>query len=87
MQTPVDIQVSEGIVQITLNRPERRNALSFEMAHTVSETLDELDARSDLQVAIITGAGGCFQLGDGHQGLRREWSATLAAGAWRARSG
>ena len=63
MQTPVDIQVSEGIVQITLNRPERRNALSFEMAHTVSETLDELDARSDLQVAIITGAGGCFSSG------------------------
>lgn len=86
MQTPVDIQVSEGIVQITLNRPERRNALSFEMAHTVSETLDELDARSDLQVAIITGAGGCFSSGMDIKDFA-EWSATLAAGAWRARSG
>ena len=63
MQSPVDIHVSEGIVQITLNRPERRNALSFEMAQVVSQTLDELDARSDLQVAIITGAGGCFSSG------------------------
>jgi enoyl-CoA hydratase len=49
-----------GVIIITLNRPECRNAVNRAVTLAVAAALDELDGRSDLQVAIITGAGGNF---------------------------
>lgn len=48
---------------ITLNRPEARNAANRAMALAVAAALDELDARDDLSVGVLTGAGGTFCAG------------------------
>ena len=56
------ILVSEtgGIRTLTLNRPERRNALTPEMQTELIVALDDAAASSSTRVVILTGAGECF---------------------------
>ncbi|MER6173992.1 crotonase/enoyl-CoA hydratase family protein [Streptosporangium sp. NPDC001681] len=51
---------ADGVATITLNRPEVRNAVDAAMAQALAEIVDHLNERSDLRVAILTGAGGSF---------------------------
>lgn len=54
---------SEGAVAIiTLNRPDKRNAISFQLVEELMAALDELE-RSPAQVIILTGAGKAFCAG------------------------
>jgi methylglutaconyl-CoA hydratase len=53
---------SEGIATVTLNRPEKRNAISFELVEEMQCALAAMD-KSDAQVVIITGAGKAFSAG------------------------
>ena len=55
--------VSDGVAVITINRPEARNAVNGEVARGIAEAVDELDASKDVQVLILTGAGGTFSAG------------------------
>lgn len=48
---------------VTMNRPERRNALSPEMMRGMGEAWDEANADPDVRVVILTGAGGAFCAG------------------------
>jgi enoyl-CoA hydratase len=48
---------------ITLDRPERRNAVDLPMAHAVAEALDRLDGDASLRVGVLAGAGGTFCAG------------------------
>jgi methylglutaconyl-CoA hydratase len=50
------------ISTLTLNRPERRNAISFELIAEFRQALDEVE-RSPAQVLIVTGAGKAFSAG------------------------
>jgi enoyl-CoA hydratase len=45
---------------VTLNRPEKRNALSSEMLVRMYDAWVEIDRNPDIRVAIVTGAGGNF---------------------------
>jgi 1,4-dihydroxy-2-naphthoyl-CoA synthase len=48
---------AEGIVVITLKRPEQRNAISIMMRQKISHCLEELRANSRIGGVIFTGAG------------------------------
>src|SRR4051794_31836120 len=48
---------------ITLNRPDKRNAVSFELVADLMAALDHADRSSATQVVIITGAGKAFCAG------------------------
>lgn len=48
------------VLVMTINRPQARNAMDFETASAIAAALDDFDARKDLSVAILTGAGGTF---------------------------
>jgi len=52
-----------GILIITINRPEARNAVNGDVARGIAAALDQLDADNDLRVGIVTGAGGYFSAG------------------------
>jgi 2-(1,2-epoxy-1,2-dihydrophenyl)acetyl-CoA isomerase len=51
---------ADGIVTVTLNRPEKRNAVSSTMWDELRETFDEVGHSSDDRVMVVTGAGGAF---------------------------
>ncbi|SOD72091.1 enoyl-CoA hydratase [Jatrophihabitans sp. GAS493] len=57
------VEHRDGIAIITINRPESRNAVNRAVSDAATAAIDELDARSDLVVGIITGAGGFFSAG------------------------
>lgn len=48
-----------GVATITLNRPEKRNAISFELIEDLVRALEEV-AKSDAIVLVLTGAGKAF---------------------------
>src|SRR6201991_4351696 len=52
--------VEEKIATITLNRPERMNALSRNLEAELHRAFDEADASSEVKVIILTGAGRAF---------------------------
>jgi methylglutaconyl-CoA hydratase len=51
-----------GVATITLNRPEKRNALSFQLLNELMAALDEIE-RSDALAVMLTGAGKAFCAG------------------------
>jgi len=53
----------EGVLLITLNRPEARNAVNSDLANGVAAALDELDGDRELTLGILTGAGKGFSAG------------------------
>ena len=57
------VEKDEGIVTLTLNRPQVMNAFSFELRTTVTKTFEDLKRDSDVRVVIITGAGRGFSSG------------------------
>ncbi|MGI8330022.1 crotonase/enoyl-CoA hydratase family protein [Actinomadura scrupuli] len=52
-----------GVLVITINRPEAKNAVNAAVAEGIAAALEELDSRKDLAVGILTGAGGTFCAG------------------------
>ncbi|WOJ94538.1 crotonase/enoyl-CoA hydratase family protein [Congregibacter variabilis] len=50
----------DGVLVITLNRPEAKNAANRALALGVAAAIDELESDDSLRVAILTGAGGTF---------------------------
>jgi enoyl-CoA hydratase len=59
----VVVTAEQGVMIITIDRPHAKNAVTLAVAEGVAAALDELDARDDLAVGIITGAGGTFCAG------------------------
>jgi methylglutaconyl-CoA hydratase len=58
----VELVYDAGTVKITLNRPEKRNALSFQLLEDLLNAFEEIE-RSSAQVVILTGAGKAFCAG------------------------
>jgi len=54
---------AQYIRQITLNNPDRRNALSNAMRGALIESLQEADGNDTVRVTIVRGAGTCFSSG------------------------
>ena len=63
MTDAVVTDVADGIAVITIDRPEARNAVNGEVARGIGAAIEELDARSDVRVLVLTGAGGSFCAG------------------------
>lgn len=62
--TPVIIESREGaVVTLTLNRPERLNALNSHLAVALNEALQRIAADDNIRVVVLTGAGRAFCAG------------------------
>jgi enoyl-CoA hydratase len=59
----VKLEREDTIATITLNRPEKRNALNTALRDEIRAALEELEADDTVSVAIITGAGPVFCAG------------------------
>jgi len=61
--------VEDGVAVITMNRPERRNALSGSMLSALGKTLADVELDPDVAVVVLTGAGGAFCAGGDVKGM------------------
>lgn len=57
---PILVERDGGAVRVTLNRPEKKNALTVRMADELAAVVAEVGARAADRVLVITGAGGAF---------------------------
>lgn len=57
------LERQNGVVRLTLNRPDRLNALNGEMYLELGKALDEIESAPDFRVLVITGAGRAFCAG------------------------
>jgi methylglutaconyl-CoA hydratase len=67
--------VEQGIARITLNRPEKRNALDAELITEVRDALRSSARDENVRVVLITGAGADFCSGADLGGLERSFNA------------
>src|ERR1700690_4360541 len=58
----LQLAYNSGVATITLNRPEKRNALSFQLVDEILAALDAIE-KSEAMVVILTGAGKAFCAG------------------------
>ena len=63
-------ELSEGILTLTLNRPEARNALSAEMTAGLAKMLDFAESEPAVRAIMLTGAGGAFCAGGDVKGMK-----------------
>ena len=61
--TPVLYSVRDGVATITLNRPDKLNALTTEMIEGLFAAFDQSDSDDDVRAVVVTGAGRAFCAG------------------------
>src|SRR3954464_14262474 len=59
----IKYEVADGVLTITLNRPDRLNAFTGVMARELIEAFDRSDAADDVRAVVVTGAGRGFCAG------------------------
>jgi enoyl-CoA hydratase/carnithine racemase len=73
-ETLIYEKIEDKIVRLTLNRPEKLNALSQKLLHELDLVMDEYMADPDASVIIIRGAGRAFSAGYDLQGTQQPGS-------------
>jgi enoyl-CoA hydratase len=75
-----------AVRRVTLNRPEKRNALNHALRGGIVRALQEADADPEVRVMIVRGAGKCFSagydLGGGNEGQEMPWYTAGGDGQW-----
>ena len=54
------VERKDGVVTVTMNRPERKNAANGAMLRELRTTFDEIEDNPDDRCMVLTGAGGAF---------------------------
>ena len=70
-------EVRDGVLIVTINRPEAKNAMNKAAAEGIAAAMDRLDAEDDLRVGILTGAAGTFCSGMDLKGFLRGESPSI----------
>jgi enoyl-CoA hydratase/carnithine racemase len=60
---PLAVERSDGVALVTLDRPEKRNALSLELRERFAAALSELAGDDDVRCLVLTGTGSAFSSG------------------------
>ena len=56
-EQPILVTKNDGILTLTINRPDRMNALDRRTLHIGAELIDRIHYEKDIRVVIVTGAG------------------------------
>jgi len=64
MSQHVGTTISNGVLTLTLNRPEKKNAITTEMYAALADALTSAETDASVRVVIITGAGNAFTAGN-----------------------
>jgi methylglutaconyl-CoA hydratase len=63
------LNLDDGVATVTLNRPEKRNAISLDLIRDLSTTLDAIEGDPAVRVMVLAGAGKSFCAGMDLQGV------------------
>ncbi|HEV2860784.1 MAG TPA: enoyl-CoA hydratase-related protein [Pyrinomonadaceae bacterium] len=85
-QSPLLYQIEGATALVTLNRPEKRNALNDALVGALKEALRDADARDDVRAVLITGAGADFCSGADLSALQKISEGSVAENLEDARS-
>ena len=86
MSESVLVDLVDRVAVLTVNDPDRRNAVTFEMSAALRAAVQEAEANSDVHAVIVTGAGKAFCAGADltalgaatEEGLRKIYDGFLA---------
>ena len=59
----VTVEAADGVARVTIDRPERKNAMNRQMWRTIASLFATLGANASVRVVILAGAGGDFCAG------------------------
>ena len=74
-----DFTIADGVASVTLSRPERLNALTFDVYADLRDLLAELPHRGDARVLVLTGRGRGFCSGGDVEAIIGELQGAAAA--------
>ena len=63
MNEAVQTDINNGVMTITINRPEAKNSINKSAAEGIAAALIELDSNQNISVGVLTGANGGFSSG------------------------
>ena len=69
VQELASTQIENNVATVTMNRPDKRNALNVELIEALGEAVTEVEQRDDVRVLILAGAGKSFCAGMDLQGV------------------
>ena len=55
---------ADGVLTLTIDRPEKKNALTRDMYRALAEAINEASADTEIAVVVLRGAGGAFTAGN-----------------------
>jgi len=77
-------EVADGVAIITMDRPERRNAMTGDMLDGLAIALADVEVASDVRCVVLTGAGGAFCAGGDVKGFAEGDGAGGGGSSWDA---
>ncbi len=72
-------EVQDGVAVLTMNRTERRNALTREMLDALTRVLAQIELDPEVRAIVLTGAGGAFCAGGDVKGMAAAGDGTVGA--------
>ncbi len=66
------VKIHDGIAWLTMNRPDKRNAMSPQLHYDMDDALARLEVDEDVRVVVVGGEGGNFSAGQDLQKFFRD---------------
>ena len=57
------VRIHDGIGWLSMNRPDKRNAMSPQLHYDMDDALARLEVDEDVRVVVVSGEGGNFSAG------------------------
>ena len=65
------LKVEDGILYLTLNRPQKRNAMNDALVSEIMQTFDAIEQSRDIRAVVLRGTGGHFCAGGDISGMNK----------------
>ncbi|MFT5393221.1 MAG: 2-(1,2-epoxy-1,2-dihydrophenyl)acetyl-CoA isomerase [Gammaproteobacteria bacterium] len=59
----LELRIEDGVANLTMNRPQARNALSMDMRAQIDEAFHQMELDDAVRSVVLTGAGDSFMAG------------------------
>ena len=74
MTEPVRLEIRDGVATLTLDRPDKLNAIEDEIRAALPAAVRRIADDDSVRVAVVTGAGRAFSAGGSVEHFEREWN-------------